>query len=284
MENIYSSQLENTKKSIKSLYEESKTQTNIFLQRVDLINNIILLLMIIFMVIIVIITSMASKLLTNIFINGINNIKDISEELLYGNLKVENNYISKDEIGEMANNLISSIDMINSYVEDITTILEKISIGNLNIGLNREVKYKCDFIPIQESLETIIGALNDHFFSILKSVKLTTNNSERISLITKELSEGATNQANVIEELLVSLNKALIMIKTNSENAKQAKNVSENTKKIIVNGNNKMTKLIYLMKEITQSSKEIAVIIRTIETIDINLYKIVKWGKINNER
>lgn len=267
MENTYSSQLENTKKSIKDVYEESQTQTNIFLKRVNLINNIILFIMIIFMVIIVMITSMASKLLTDIFINGINNIKEISEELLYGNLIVENNYVSQDEMGEMANNLINSIDMINSYVEDITTVLEEVSVGNLNIKLNEEVNYKCDFIPIQESLETIINALNDHFSSIRKSVNITSNSSEEISLITKELSEGATNQANVIEELLVSFNNALIMIKINSQNAKQAKRVSEGTKNIVVDGNNKMSELIDSMKEITKSSKQIAVITSTIQDI-----------------
>lgn len=267
MENTYSGQLENTKKSISDVYKESQTQTNIFLHRVNLINNIILFIMIIFMIFIVVITSMASKLLTDIFINGINNIKEISEELLYGNLKVENNYISRDEMGEMADNLINSVEMIDSYVEDITTVLEEVSAGNLSVKLNEEVKYKCDFIPIQESLETIINSLNEQFLSIRKSVDLTTNSSQEISLITKALSNGAVNQANVIEELLVSFNEALIMIKTNSQNAKQAKSVSENTKGIVIDGNYKMSELIDSMKEITQSSKQISVITSTIEDI-----------------
>ncbi len=267
MENTYSGQLENTKKSINDVYKESQTQTNIFLYRVNLINNIILFVMIIFMIFIVLITSMASKLLTDIFINGINNIKEISEELLYGNLKVENNYVSQDEMGEMADNLINSVEMIDSYVEDITTVLEEVSAGNLSVKLNEEVKYKCDFIPIQESLETIINSMNEQFLSIRKSVDLTTNSSQEISLITKALSNGAVNQANVIEELLVSFNEALIMIKANSQNAKQAKSVSENTKSIVVDGNYKMSELINSMKEITQSSKQIAVITSTIEDI-----------------
>lgn len=267
MENTYSGQLENTKKSINDVYKESQTQTNIFLHRVNLINNIILFVMIIFMIFIVLITSMASKLLTDIFINGINNIKEISEELLYGNLKVENNYVSQDEMGEMADNLINSIEMIDSYVEDITTVLEEVSAGNLSVKLNEEVKYKCDFIPIQESLEAIINSLNEQFLSIRKSVDLTTNSSQEISLISKALSNGAINQANVIEELLVSFNEALIMIKANSQNAKQAKSVSENTKSIVVDGNYKMSELIESMKEITQSSKQIAVITSTIEDI-----------------
>ena len=233
IETTYSTQLDSTVESIIKVYEESQTETSDFLKKVNLINNIILGFIIIFMIIIVIITSMTSKLLTDIFIKGINNIKDISEELLYGNLKVENNYESKDEMGEMANNLINAIEMIDSYVEDITTILEEISIGNLNVKLNEEVQYKCDFIPIQESLETIVNTLNDDFSSIRRSVDLTTNSSEQISLITKDLSEGATNQAGVIEELLASFNEILIKVRINSKNATKANKVSENTKNIV---------------------------------------------------
>ena len=267
IENTYSAQLDSTVESIIKVYEESQIETSDFLKKVNLLNNIILGVIIVFMIIIVIITSITSKLLTDIFIKGINNIRDISEELLYGNLKVENNYDSKDEMGEMANNLISAIEMVDSYVEDITTILEEISVGNLNVKLNEEVQYKCDFIPIQESLETIINTLNDDFSSIRKSVDLTTNSSEQISLITKELSEGATNQAGVIEELLASFNEILIKVKINSKNAKEANKVSENTKNIVADGNYKMEELMESMKEIAQSSKQIAVITSTIETI-----------------
>lgn len=267
IETIYSNQIDNTVESIIKVYEESQIETSNFLKKVNLVNNIILGFTIISMIIIVIITSMISRLLTDIFIKGINNIKDISEELLYGNLQVENNYESKDEMGEMANNLIDAIKMIDSYVDDITTILEKVSVGNLNVKLNDQVQYKYDFIPIQESLETIVNTLNADFSSIRKSVDLTSSSSEQISLITKELSEGATNQAGVIEELLVSFNEILIKVRINSENATEANKVSEKTKNIVAEGSYKMDELIDSMKEIAVSSKQIAVITSTIENI-----------------
>ena len=267
IETTYSDQQDNTVESIIKVYEESQIETSNFLKKANLVNNIILGFIIIFMIIIVIITSMTSKLLTDIFIKGINNIKDISEELLYGNLKVENNYESKDEMGEMANTLINGIEMIDSYVEDITTILEKISTGNINVKLNEEVQYKCDFIPIQESMETIINTLNDDFLSIRKSVDLTTNSSEEISLITKELSEGSINQAGIIEELLASFNEILVKVKINSQNATEANKVSEKTKNIVAEGNYKMDELIDFMKEIAESSNQISVITSTIESI-----------------
>jgi len=266
-ENTYSTQIDNTTENIIKIYEGTQRETSEFLQKVNLINNIILGLIVIFMIVIVIITSITSKLLTDIFIKGINNIKEISEELLYGNLKVENNYDSKDEMGEMANTLISAIEMIDSYVEDITTILEQISMGNLNVESNEEVQYKYDFIPIQESLEAIVNTLNEDFSSIRRSVDLTTNSSEQISLITKELSEGATNQVGAIEELLSSFNEILIKVKINSKNATEANKVSENTKNIVSEGNYKMEELMNSMKEISESSMEIAVITSTIENI-----------------
>ena len=267
IENTYSTQINSAVENIIKVYEESQTETFNFLQKVKLLNNIILGFIIISMIAIVVITSMISKLLTGIFIKGINNIKDISEELLYGNLKVESNYVCKDEMGEMANNLVNAIEMVDSYVEDITTVLEEVSTGNLDVKLNEEVEYKCDFIPIQESLETIINTLNNDFYSIRKSVGLTTNSSEQISLITKELSDGATNQAEVIEKLLGNFNEILNKVKVNSQNSEEANKVSENTKNIVANGNYKMEELMNSMKEIAESSNKIAVITSTIENI-----------------
>jgi len=267
MQNTYSSHIDTIVESIMELYAESQKETENFLQRVTVVNNVILGFIVIFMIVMVVFTSTASRLLTNIFIKGINNIKEISEELLYGNLKVENKYNLNDEMGEMANNLISAIEMIDSYVEDITTLLEEISAGNLNIELKEEVEYKCDFIPIQESLETIINRLNENFYSIGKSVDLTTNSSEQISLITKDLADGATNQAAVIEELLTSFSEILVKVKGNSKNAEEANRVSKNTKIIVTEGNYKMERLMDYMKDIAESSNQIAMITGTIENI-----------------
>lgn len=267
IQSTYSPHIDIIVERILEVYEESQKETAKFLQRVTVVNNIILGFIVIFMFIIVAVTSTVSRLLTNIFMKGINNIKEISEELLYGNLKVENKYDLNDEMGGMANNLIGAIEMIDSYVDNITTLLEEISVGNLNIELKEEVEYKCDFIPIQESLETIIDRLNENFYSIGKSVDLTTNSSEQISLITKDLADGATNQAAIIEELFASFNEVLAKVKINSKNAEEANRVSKNTKKIVTEGNYKMERLMDYMKDIAESSNQIAMITGTIENI-----------------
>ncbi|WP_026888467.1 methyl-accepting chemotaxis protein [Clostridium beijerinckii] len=267
MENTYSHETEDIADKVIKVYTQSQRQTSDFLHRVDIINNIILGFIIIIMISILIIASTISSVLTNIFIKGINNIKEISEELLYGNLKVESSYESADEMGEMASNLINAIEMIDSYVDDITTILEKISVGNLNIELKKNVQYKCDFIPIQESLESIINTLNSDFYGICKAVELTSNKSEQISLITKELSDGATNQASIIEKLLDNFNEILTKVSINAKNAEEANKVSESTKNIVSEGNYKMEELMKSIEEIAGSSEQISKITSAIENI-----------------
>lgn len=267
MENTYSYQIDGIADKVIEVYKQSQKQTSNFLHKVDIINNIILGFIIIIMISTLIITSTISGVLTDIFIKGINNIKEISEELLYGNLKVESSYESTDEMGEMASNLISAIEMIDSYVDDITTILEKISVGNLDIELEKNVQYKCDFIPIQESLESIINTLNSDFYGISRTVELTSNRSEQISLITKELSDGATNQASIIEKLLDNFNKILTKVTINAQNAEEANKVSESTKDIVSEGNHKMEELMKSIEEIAQSSNQISKITSSIENI-----------------
>ena len=60
-------------------------------------------------------------------LEGINHIKDIAKNLSSGNLKIDSTYDSKDEMGEMSNDLTTSIEMLVSYINDITNTLETIS-------------------------------------------------------------------------------------------------------------------------------------------------------------
>ncbi|MBW6410779.1 methyl-accepting chemotaxis protein [Clostridium weizhouense] len=267
IENGYSNKAEDTVNKIVTIYKDSQIRASSFVHKVNIYKYIMIGIIFIFMLLIIMTTIVISKILTDVFIKGINNIKEISEELLYGNLKVENQYESQDEMGEMATNLIEAIRMIDSYIDDITSVLEELSVGNLNIKLNKDVDYKCDFIPIQEALETIIETLNNDFISIRKAVDLTAHKSDEISLTTKKLSDGAQNQSEIIEELLSSFNEILSKVKVNSEHAEKANSVSENTKNIVTDGNDKMEELMNSMNDIAKSSKKIGEIINTIESI-----------------
>jgi len=219
------------------------------------------------LIVLIVISLLLSKILEDVLLEGINHIKDIAKNLSSGNLKINSKYDSKDEMGEMSNDLTNSIDMLISYVNEITNTLETLASGHLDINLNTSIEYIGDFTPIQNSLENIIDSLNTIFFNMNQSISSISNGSERLSLTTQILSEGSDDQAGAVEELLASFTEILSQVKKNTENAEKANEFSNTTKQIVEDGNTKMQKLMDSMNEITISSKQIAAIISTIEDI-----------------
>jgi methyl-accepting chemotaxis protein len=81
------------------------------------------------------------------------------------------------------------------------------------------------------------------------------------------LSEGSTEQAEAVEDLLSSFTRVLSQVHKNTDNASEANDFSDKTKKIVTDGSSKMSSLMKSISEITTSSKQIAEITNTIEDI-----------------
>lgn len=263
----YSLKIANTQNLIVKIFETSQKSAESFVDNSNIYKNISLIFIVFIMIILFVISILLSKVLEDSLFEGINHIKDIAKNLSSGHLKIDSTYNSKDEMGEMSHDLTTSIEMLVSYISDITNVLEKLGGGNLDIPLTTSIEYIGDFIPIQKSIKNIIDSLNNIFFNMNESISSISNGSEQLSLTTQMLSEGSADQAGAVEELLASFTGILEQVKKNSENAEKANEFSNNTKQIVEDGNNKMHELMNSMQEITISSKQIAAIISTIEDI-----------------
>ena len=263
----YSLKIANTQNFIVKIFETSQKSAESFVNNSNIYKSTLLIFIVFIMLILVSISILLSKILEDSLFEGINHIKDIAKNLSSGNLKIDSTYDSKDEMGEMSHDLTTSIEMLVSYINDITNTLEQLGSGNLDIHLTTSIEYIGDFTPIQKSIKNIIDSLNTIFFNMHESISLISNGSEQLSLTTQMLSEGSADQAGAVEELFASFTEILDQVKKNTENAEKANEFSDNTKQIVEDGNNKMQVLMNSMQEITISSKQIAAIISTIEDI-----------------
>lgn len=272
----YNLQMQLCENSIIHIYEDAEIISNKFINTSNLYRNITLIFILIVILTILFITNTISKLLRNNILEGIDNIKNISNNLLKGNLKVESSYNFKDEMGEMSESLLESLHMLTSYINDITLTLEKLSNNDLNITLNQASFYKGDFLPIHDSLESIISSLNNTFYNMRESIKFTANSSEQLSYTTQILSNGSIEQSIAIENILNNFNQVLNELQENTNNAEIANNFSDKTKNIVIESSIQMKNLVDFMKDISISSKKIVNIISTIENISsqINLLSL----------
>ena len=263
----YSFQRDIVENYISKLYESSKINAQDFVNSSTIYRNIAVIILILIMLFLIIIPRLLGKTLKTILLEGINSVKKVSYNLSQGVLNIDNEYNSKDEMGEMFADLSKSVKMLKTYIKDITYKLEELSNGNLNLSRNKSVNYIGDFIPIHISLEKIINNLNDSFSDINKSVDFTANSAKEIASITKVLSEAATQQANAVQYLQGNFGVILDKVKINMGNSEKAYNFYSKTKEIVDDGNNKMEQLIKSINEIAASSNQISVIINTIQSI-----------------
>ena len=267
IEASYSLQAELSFNSIMTISNAAELEAKNFVSSSKMFRNLSIFVIFLVIIIIIFISSLVGKTLRDSLIGGINNIKNISKNLLEGNLQINSKYKSHDEMGEMSDDLIKALKMLTSYIHDITSTLERLSNSDLNIDLNNSIHYKGDFAPIQNSLDKIVTSLNATFCDMRQALNFATSSSEQLSSTTQALSNGSTEQAEAIEDLLLSFNRILTQVQKNTDNAYTANKFSDKTKSIVTDGSMKMNDLMKSMKEITNSSKQIAEIVSTIEDI-----------------
>ncbi|WP_026885943.1 methyl-accepting chemotaxis protein [Clostridium beijerinckii] len=266
-QDAYSSQIKESEECILKLFKASQSDANSFVTNSNTYRSISLISITFIMLILIVISLLLARVLNDVLLEGINHIKDIAKNLARGNLKINTEYNAKDEMGEMSRDLANSIGMLLSYINDITSTLERLADGDLDIQLDTSIEYIGDFTPIQNSIKNIIDSLNIIFQNMDQSISLISNGSEQLSSTTQILSEGSINQAGAVEELFTSFKKILQKVNNTTNNADKANSFSINVKHIVKEGNEKMQILMESMKEITMCSKQIAEIIKAIEEI-----------------
>lgn len=189
----------------------------------------------------------------------------VAEEISNGNLDVEINYSSGNEIGFLANSLKKSISTIKIYITELSHILDNISKGNLIVETTDD--YKGNFIQMKTSLNNIIYSLNNTFISINESAEQVSNGSKQMADGAIVLAEGSTDQASSIEELSATIDEISEKISNNASNSLEVSKISEDSAIEIKQGNQQMQNVVNAMGEINKSTGEISKIIKTVESI-----------------
>lgn len=213
----------------------------------------------------IILGSIITKTITKSIVEPISEIESLANALSEGNLSYKIAYTSNNEIGNLAKSLRKSMAKLSLYIYEIGDAMEKLSKGNLNVKINH--KFTGDFEKIEYSIYESVKMLSGALKNITELSLEVSKKSEQISLSSRNISEGVTNQASSIEES----SAAIIEISDNI--IQNAKNTSYASDKLITIGNEiyhcntSMEEMVFAMKEITNKSNEIRKIIKIIDDI-----------------
>lgn len=187
-------------------------------------------------------------------------------KLAEGDLKTPVEVITTgNELSILSNNLNDTIQSLNLYISDITRVLSQLSAGNLDI--QTEANFAGDFVSLKESIDTIVGSLNETMAQMNNAADLVADHSDGTSQGAKNLANSTLDQASVLEELTASIASVSEQVRLTADNASKANMRSLEAEKNVETCNQQMQSMINAMSDIKSGSAKIGDIIKNIEDI-----------------
>ena len=216
-----------------------------------------------------IVVSSISRKKANTLIRTIENdlavLAKATEEIAEGNVHVEIDYEADNEIGKVVNELRTAVDSLSFYIDEIGSKMSTMANGNFNISF--EKNFDGDFRAIQTAIESFSQQISDSMTEIMEVSDMVSDGANQIAGAGQNLADTVTSQANIVEDLSVTVNNITDQISSNSTDATQISKEVEVVAQNIVEGNQRMQDVVNAMDAISASSQEISKIIDTINAI-----------------
>jgi methyl-accepting chemotaxis protein len=231
------------------------------------IKELVIIIVVIYVVTILILL-LVMNTIVGIFTRPIKKLTEKTNKLAEGELDVNIDVTSNDELGELAKSIESLTSRLKSYIvyiNESVSVLDDLANGNLVIELNND--YAGEFAKLKNALLNVSATLKDTIGKIKESADNINMNAENVSNGSQSLAQGTTEQASAIEELSAEINEIYTTIVSNAEYAENAGNKAHEASREVEKGNEQMREMLTAMDEISRSSSEIGKIIKVIDDI-----------------
>ncbi len=227
----------------------------------------IILLIIIFTIGIILIAFRIKKSAINLT-KPILELNHTAQQLAAGNLDVNLNITSKNEIGELGDSFQKMVDRLKkyiTYIDETSEVLSQIADGKLSIHLKND--YVGEFQKIKTALLNISDSMNQVMIEINKSSDQVSIGAAELATASQVLAEGAEEQAASIEQLSATTNNLADQVENSRKEAEISAQATAQTTTMIEQNQEKMKLMMDAMNKIYQTSQQVVGIIQTIEDI-----------------
>jgi methyl-accepting chemotaxis protein len=213
----------------------------------------------------VIISLIFAVIITRSITGPIKMVQNATRKMSQGDLSADITYYSNDIIGELADDMRTSLKTLAAYIADISLVTGEMAKGNYTVNLTEQ--FKGEFKGIESAIETLLKNTSDMIMKVDETANKVSLNAEQVSSGSQALAQGATEQASSVEELSATITEISQQINKNAENARQASKKSQTAGNQIDVSNEQMHEMMQAMGEIIDKSQEISKIIKTIDDI-----------------
>ncbi len=235
------------------------------LRRNDILFCCAAVFIILFVVIAIVLAKVIARKIVDSITVPLGEIEQAALELSEGNLHIQLEHQSNDEIGSLADSLRKSIRILGSYVDDISRAMSEFSAGNFDV--QPEVEWRGDFVAILDAFMSFEKTMAETIRGIQRVADQVESGADQVSNSSIDLAQGATEQASVTQELAATVETISAQVVQNAEMAKDISKRVVRTGIEISGGNEKMQEMVSSMYEIKDASIKIRGIIDTINDI-----------------
>lgn len=184
---------------------------------------------------------------------------EVMKQVSMGKLTSKVNIQREDEIGLLA----TSIDNTTAILENFMRSLKQVSEGDLTVELKTHSP-EDEMVPV---VQNMVSSLRKIVGEVSISAESVSSHSKQVSSASQTLSSGTTEQAAAVEEITSSISEIGSQSKANADTSTQATTVANEAQLFAEKGQHNIREALEAMKEITDSSQQIAKIIKVIDEI-----------------
>ncbi len=233
----------------------------------EILVGMVVALMIVFAVGILLIAVRIKKSAKNLT-QPILELNQTAQKLAAGDLDVDLQITSENEIGELGESIQKTVSRLKEYIvyiDETAEVLERISAGKLSIHLKNE--YVGEFQKIKTALLSISDSMNQVMVGINDSSEQVSVGANELATASQILAEGAEIQASSIEQITATTTTVAEQVENSRAEAAASAKATAQAAKIIEQNQENMKQMMTAMDEIHKTSQKVVGIIQTIEDI-----------------
>ena len=204
-------------------------------------------------------------LLTRGVTHPINEVRRAAESIAGGQLAIDLQYTSRNELGLLAEDIRSTAAALESYVSEIRRGMAALGAGHLNY--RRQVEFKGDFVAMGNALDEISCLLRESIQQISVSATQVSGGAAQVSTGAQTLAQGASEQAGSIQELAARINEIADGVQHNADSAVLSSQVAGQVGDSLRECSKQMEEALEAIRAIRRNSDEINSIVSEIEDI-----------------
>jgi methyl-accepting chemotaxis protein len=173
---------------------------------------------------------------------------------------------TKDEVGQMAAALNTTVGSVQTSVGAVREALEKVAEGDFLAQVAVEAEHT-EIGRMAVALNKTIASVRASLEEVRNVADTVASASQQLSGAAEEISSGAQEQASSLEETASSLEEITGTVRQNAESAQQASQLAAGARDVAEKGGQVVARAVEGMAEINKASKKIADIITAIDEI-----------------